>query len=375
MNWKPEMDELRRREEFAERAGRRRQGQAPARRRPAHGPRAHRPAGRPGQLPRDRHHRRQGRATTASNDLDRAHARQLRVRPRAGSTAGRSWSAATTSRCAAARPTPPSRASTIMSERMANELRLPIIRLIEGSGGGGSVKTIETTGRANVPGRATAGSGSCDNMGTVPRVALGLGSVAGLGAAHLAAAHYSVMVKDNVGDVRRRPAGGRAARPEAHQEGARRLGDPAARPARSTTRSTPRRRRSRARGASSPTCRPRSTSVPPRGPQHRRSASAARSGCSTRSRATSARSTRCARSSRRSSTRARSSRCGRSTAARSSPGFARLDGWPVAVMASDPYLLRRRLDGRRLPEGRALRRPRRDLPPAGRLSRATARAS
>ena len=33
-------------------------------------------------------------------------------------------------------------------------------------------------------------------MGTVPRVALGLGSVAGLGAAHLAAAHYSVMVKD-----------------------------------------------------------------------------------------------------------------------------------------------------------------------------------
>src|SRR5262249_61454043 len=34
------------------------------------------------------------------------------------------------------------------------------------------------------------------NIGTVPRVALGLGSVAGLGAAHLAAAHYSVMVKD-----------------------------------------------------------------------------------------------------------------------------------------------------------------------------------
>ena len=33
-------------------------------------------------------------------------------------------------------------------------------------------------------------------MGTIPRVALGLGSVAGLGAAHLAAAHYSVMVKD-----------------------------------------------------------------------------------------------------------------------------------------------------------------------------------
>src|SRR5207244_11204153 len=34
------------------------------------------------------------------------------------------------------------------------------------------------------------------NLGTIPRVALGLGSVAGLGAAHLAAAHYSVMIKD-----------------------------------------------------------------------------------------------------------------------------------------------------------------------------------
>lgn len=37
-------------------------------------------------------------------------------------------------------------------EEMARELRLPILRLIEGSGGGGSVKTIETTGRPNLPG-------------------------------------------------------------------------------------------------------------------------------------------------------------------------------------------------------------------------------
>ncbi|HXH84436.1 MAG TPA: carboxyl transferase domain-containing protein [Candidatus Tectomicrobia bacterium] len=83
----------------------------------------------------------------------------------------------------------------LLCEQMANELRLPLIRLVEGSGGGGSVKTIETTGRANVP--ALAGWETVvANMGTVPRVALGLGSVAGLGAAHLAAAHYSVMVKE-----------------------------------------------------------------------------------------------------------------------------------------------------------------------------------
>jgi acetyl-CoA carboxylase carboxyltransferase component len=79
-------------------------------------------------------------------------------------------------------------------EAMAQALRLPLIRLVEGSGGGGSVKTIETTGRANVPG-VSGWELVVDNMGLVPRVALGLGSVAGLGAAHLAAAHYSVMVK------------------------------------------------------------------------------------------------------------------------------------------------------------------------------------
>jgi acetyl-CoA carboxylase carboxyltransferase component len=83
----------------------------------------------------------------------------------------------------------------LQCEQMANQLRLPLIRLVEGSGGGGSVKTIETTGRANVPGVA-GWEWVVWNIGTVPRVALGLGSVAGLGAAHLAAAHYSVMVKE-----------------------------------------------------------------------------------------------------------------------------------------------------------------------------------
>ena len=39
-----------------------------------------------------------------------------------------------------------------MPERMAAEFRMPIIRIIEGSGGGGSVKTIETKGYANLPG-------------------------------------------------------------------------------------------------------------------------------------------------------------------------------------------------------------------------------
>jgi acetyl-CoA carboxylase carboxyltransferase component len=88
----------------------------------------------------------------------------------------------------------------LLAERMAQQLRLPIIRIIEGSGGGGSVKTIETTGRANLPGGISTGTTTfqytTDNMSHVPVVGLGLGSVAGLGSARLAVTHYSVMTKD-----------------------------------------------------------------------------------------------------------------------------------------------------------------------------------
>jgi acetyl-CoA carboxylase carboxyltransferase component len=82
----------------------------------------------------------------------------------------------------------------VMSEQMANELRLPIVRLVDGTGGGGSVKTIESYGYTYVP--ANPGwNWVVDNMGIVPVVALGLGSVAGLGAARLASSHYSLMVE------------------------------------------------------------------------------------------------------------------------------------------------------------------------------------
>jgi acetyl-CoA carboxylase carboxyltransferase component len=89
-------------------------------------------------------------------------------------------------------------AKPLMAEEMASELRLPIIRIIEGSGGGGSVKTIETTGAANLPGGIGGTRGfyyMTANMAQVPIVGLGLGSVAGLGAARLVSSHYSVMTK------------------------------------------------------------------------------------------------------------------------------------------------------------------------------------
>ncbi len=88
----------------------------------------------------------------------------------------------------------------LMAEDMAAELRLPIVRIIEGSGGGGSVKTIETRGASNLPGGIGGTRGfwrTTANLAEVPVVGLGLGSVAGLGAARLASTHLSVMTRDS----------------------------------------------------------------------------------------------------------------------------------------------------------------------------------
>ncbi len=87
-----------------------------------------------------------------------------------------------------------------MAEEMAAAFRLPIIRIIEGSGGGGSVKTIETRGASNLPGGVGGTDGfriMTDNLAEVPVVGLGLGSVAGLGAARVASTHYSIMTKES----------------------------------------------------------------------------------------------------------------------------------------------------------------------------------
>src|ERR1700756_706463 len=91
-------------------------------------------------------------------------------------------------------------AKPLMAEEMAHAFRLPIIRIIEGSGGGGSVKTIETKGAANLPGGIGGNRAyrlATENLAHVPVVGLGLGSVAGLGAARLASTHYSIMTKSS----------------------------------------------------------------------------------------------------------------------------------------------------------------------------------
>jgi acetyl-CoA carboxylase carboxyltransferase component len=80
------------------------------------------------------------------------------------------------------------------SERTARELRLPIVRLVDGTGGGGSVKTNATLRRSYVP-EIPDWDVSIDLLSQVPVVAAALGPVAGLGAARVAASHFSVMVR------------------------------------------------------------------------------------------------------------------------------------------------------------------------------------
>jgi acetyl-CoA carboxylase carboxyltransferase component len=87
------------------------------------------------------------------------------------------------------------RGKLVTVERMALDLRIPLVRLVDGTGGGGSVKSIEIEGRTLLP-SLTMWQICVDNLSQVPVVALALGSVAGLGAARVAASHYSVIVKD-----------------------------------------------------------------------------------------------------------------------------------------------------------------------------------
>ncbi|MFN7175266.1 MAG: acyl-CoA carboxylase subunit beta [Thermaurantiacus sp.] len=83
----------------------------------------------------------------------------------------------------------------VEAERLALEYRLPLIRMIEGTGGGGSVKTLETMGHTYVP-ELPGWEVMVANLASVPLVALGLGPVAGLGAGRLVMAHYSLLVDE-----------------------------------------------------------------------------------------------------------------------------------------------------------------------------------
>ena len=82
------------------------------------------------------------------------------------------------------------------AEGLALELKLPHIRLVDGMGGGGSVKTIERAGRTYIP-ELRGWEIVVQHLAIAPSVSLALGSVAGIGAARVATSHYCVIVKDS----------------------------------------------------------------------------------------------------------------------------------------------------------------------------------
>jgi len=83
----------------------------------------------------------------------------------------------------------------LKAEGLALEMRLPHVRLVDGMGGGGSVKTIEMAGRTYIP-ELRGWELVVRHLMVAPSVSLALGSVAGIGAARVATSHYSVIVRD-----------------------------------------------------------------------------------------------------------------------------------------------------------------------------------
>lgn len=81
------------------------------------------------------------------------------------------------------------------SEKAALEMKLPVVRLVDGTGGGGSVKTNQQIMRSYVPANPSWEI-MVALLSQVPVVAVACGPVAGLGAARVSATHFSVMIKD-----------------------------------------------------------------------------------------------------------------------------------------------------------------------------------
>ncbi len=79
------------------------------------------------------------------------------------------------------------------AEKAARDLLVPLVRLVDGTGGGGSVKTNASLRRSYVPALPDF-EVSVELLSTVPVAAAALGPVAGLGAARVALSHFSVMV-------------------------------------------------------------------------------------------------------------------------------------------------------------------------------------
>ena len=84
----------------------------------------------------------------------------------------------------------------IYMEKLAIALQLPIVKLVDGSSGGGSVTTIRSMGYSYVPPLPSFTQVVQQlNMG-IPNLGAVVGPAIGLGAARVVACHFSVMAAD-----------------------------------------------------------------------------------------------------------------------------------------------------------------------------------
>ena len=87
-------------------------------------------------------------------------------------------------------------AKTTYLEKLAVALKLPMVKLVDGSSGGGSVSTIRSTGFSYVPPFHGMDSIMKQLNGGIPNLGAVLGPAIGLGAARVVSCHFSVMAGD-----------------------------------------------------------------------------------------------------------------------------------------------------------------------------------
>ncbi|EEH36279.1 propionyl-CoA carboxylase [Paracoccidioides lutzii Pb01] len=85
---------------------------------------------------------------------------------------------------------------TMYVEKMAVAMKLPIVKLVDGSSGGGSVTTIRKEGWSYVPHVRSFGPMVEQLNAGVPNLGAVLGPAIGLGAARVVSCHFSVMAAD-----------------------------------------------------------------------------------------------------------------------------------------------------------------------------------
>ena len=79
--------------------------------------------------------------------------------------------------------------------RLASEYRMPLVQLVDGSGGGGGMKMYEQSTHTTAPPILRDWHYAVAALGIVPMASMVGGSVAGMGALKVCHSHYSVMVR------------------------------------------------------------------------------------------------------------------------------------------------------------------------------------